>query len=72
MRDAASRNSGSVVSSECIQAVIRTDGDKVRSRTAMLVVCAGVEALRFEARPRVGLEVHNTSTPPGSGHSDMI
>jgi len=39
----------------------------------MLVVCAGVEALRFEVGPRVGLENRKTSTPLGySVVSDML
>jgi hypothetical protein len=48
-------------------------GLKVRPRETMLVVCAGVEDLRFEASSKVGLDYGNTSTPQTCVvFSDMI
>jgi hypothetical protein len=55
------------------RASICTDLLKVRSRKTMLAVCTGVEALRFEASPKVGADCGNTGTPPEYPTiSDMI
>ena len=45
---------------------------KVRSRKTVLVVCAGVEALRFEVGPRVGLMITTQAIRQNPAITDML